>query len=156
MAFDEGVQHVPFIIRVGDELRTAQQQLAEDYDLRRNEEFAALQRNADRVMIDLAKKEGLNVGELKKAGETGIGQKFDIVGNGKEKIEIKINGKKIKERNVLSIRSNSGGIHNSSYILIGTDDGKIKVIFGSPEKYEYNPTNTEKAELIFVEQPKSK
>ena len=107
-------------------------------------------------IYDLAKKEGLNVGELKKAGETGIGQKFDIVGNGKEKIEIKINGKKIKERNVLSIRSNSGGIHNSSYILIGTDDGKIKVIFGSPEKYEYNPTNTEKAELIFVEQPKSK
>ena len=102
-------------------------------------------------IYDLAKKEGLNVGELKKAGETGIGQKFDIVGNGKEKIEIKINGKKIKERNVLSIRSNSGGIHNSSYILIGTDDGKIKVIFGSPEKYEYNPTNTEKAELIFVE-----
>jgi len=97
-----------------------------------------------------------NVGDLEDAGISGIGQKFNIVGNGKEKIEIKINGKKIKERNVLSIRSNSGGIHNSSYILIGTDDGKIKVIFGSPEKYEYNPTNTEKAELIFVEQPKSK
>ena len=107
-------------------------------------------------IYDLAKKEGLNVGELKKAGETGIGQKFNIVGNGKEKIEIKVNGKKIKERNVLSIRSNSGGIHNSSYILIGTDDGKIKVIFGSPEKYKYNSTNIEKAELIFVEQPKSK
>ena len=107
-------------------------------------------------IYDLAKKEGLNVGELKKAGETGIGQKFNIVGNRKEKIEIKINGKKIKKRNVLSIRSNSGGMHNSSYILIGTDDGKIKVIFGSPEKYEYNPTNIEKAELIFVEQPKSK
>ena len=87
---------------------------------------------------------------------SGVGQKFDIVGNGKEKIEIKINGKKIKERNVLSIRSNSNGMHNSSYILIGTDDGKIKVIFGSPKKYEYNPTNIERAELIFVEQPKSK
>ena len=107
-------------------------------------------------IYDLVKKEGLNVGDLEEAGISGIGQKFNIVGNGKEKIEIKINGKKIKERNVLSIRSNSGGIHNSSYILIGTDDGKIKVIFGSPEKYEYNPTNTEKAELIFVEQPKSK
>ena len=47
-------------------------------------------------------------------------------------------------------------MHNSSYILIGTDDGKINVIFVSPEKYEYNPTNIEKAELIFVEQPKSK
>ena len=53
-------------------------------------------------------------------------------------------------------KMNSNGMHNSSYILIGTDDGKIKVIFGSPEKYEYNPTNIEKAELIFVEQPKSK
>jgi len=61
-----------------------------------------------------------------------------------------------KKRNVVNIRSNSNGMHNSSYILIGTDDGKIKVIFGSPEKYEYNPTNIEKAELIFVEQPKSK
>ena len=107
-------------------------------------------------IYDLAKKEGLNIGDLEGAGISGIGQKFNIVGNGKEKIEIKVNGKKIKERNVLSIRSNSGGIHNSSYILIGTDDGKIKVIFGSPEKYEYNPTNIEKAELIFVEQPKSK
>ena len=107
-------------------------------------------------IYDLAKKEGLNVGKLDDAGISGVGQKFDIVGNGKEKIEIKINGKKIKERNVLSIRSNSGGMHNSSYILIGTDDGKIKVIFGSPQNYKYNPTNTEKAELIFVEQPKSK
>ena len=107
-------------------------------------------------IYDLAKKEGLNVGKLDDAGISGVGQKFDIVGNGKEKIEIKINGKKIKERNVLSIRSNSGGMHNSSYILIGTDDGKIKVIFGSPEKYKYNSTNIEKAELIFVEQPKSK
>ena len=107
-------------------------------------------------IYDLAKKEGLNVGKLDNAGISGVGQKFDIVGNGKEKIEIKINGKKIKERNVVSIRSNSGGIHNSSYILIGTDDGKIKVIFGSPEKYKYNSTNIEKAELIFVEQPKSK
>jgi len=48
-------------------------------------------------IYDLAKKEGLNVGELKKAEETGIGQKFNIVGNGKEKIEIKNNGKKIKK-----------------------------------------------------------
>jgi len=117
---------------------------------------AKVQNMTMQEMYDLAKKEGLNVGDFDEAGISGVGQKFNIVGNGKEKIEIKINGKKIKERNVLSIRSNSGGIHNSSYILIGTDDGKIKVIFGSPEKYEYNPTNTEKAELIFVEQPKSK
>ena len=119
-------------------------------------EQAKAQNMTMQEIYDLAKKEGLNVGKLDDPGISGVGQKFDIVGNGKEKIEIKINGKKIKERNVLSIRSNSGGIHNSSYILIGTDDGKIKVIFGSPKKYEYNPTNTEKAELIFVEQPKSK
>ncbi|WYL05672.1 hypothetical protein KST16_09250 [Fusobacterium vincentii] len=49
-------------------------------------------------IYDLAKKEGLNVGKLDDAGISGVGQKFDIVGNGKEKIEIKINGKKIKER----------------------------------------------------------
>ncbi|EGF11098.1 TPA: OmpH family outer membrane protein [Neisseria bacilliformis] len=42
-------------------LRSEQAKLAEDYDLRRNEEFAALQRNADRVMIDLAKKEGYDL-----------------------------------------------------------------------------------------------
>ena len=117
---------------------------------------AKVQNMTMQEMYDLAKKEGLNVGDFDEAGISGVGQKFNIVGNGKEKIEIKINGKKIKERNVLSIRSNSNGMHNSSYILIGTDDGKIKVIFGSPEKYEYNPTNIERAELIFVEQPKSK
>ncbi|MGF6147012.1 Outer membrane protein ompH [Kingella potus] len=42
-------------------LRSEQSKLAEDYDLRRNEEFAALQRNADKVMIDLAKKEGYDL-----------------------------------------------------------------------------------------------
>lgn len=42
-------------------LRSEQAKLAEDYDLRRNEEFAALQRNADHVMIDLAKKEGYDL-----------------------------------------------------------------------------------------------
>lgn len=42
-------------------LRGEQAKLAEDYDLRRNAEFAALQRNADRVMIDLAKKEGYDL-----------------------------------------------------------------------------------------------
>lgn len=42
-------------------LRSEQAKLAEDYDLRRNEKFAALQRNADRVMIDLAKKEGYDL-----------------------------------------------------------------------------------------------
>ncbi|WP_037588333.1 OmpH family outer membrane protein [Stenoxybacter acetivorans] len=35
--------------------------LAEDYNLRRNEEFASLQQNADQVIIDLAKKEGYDL-----------------------------------------------------------------------------------------------
>ena len=35
-----------------------QTELAEDYNLRRNEEFAALQQNANRVIVDLAKREG--------------------------------------------------------------------------------------------------
>ena len=43
------------------QFRKKQAELAEDYNLRRNEEFAALQRNADRVMIDLAKKEGYDL-----------------------------------------------------------------------------------------------
>lgn len=41
--------------------RRAQAELAEDYNLRRNEEFAALQQNANRVILDLAKKEGYDV-----------------------------------------------------------------------------------------------
>lgn len=35
--------------------------LAEDYNLRRNEEFASLQQNANRVIIDLARKEGYDL-----------------------------------------------------------------------------------------------
>ena len=38
--------------------RKQQAELAEDYNLRRNEEFAALQQNANRVIVDLAKREG--------------------------------------------------------------------------------------------------
>jgi len=36
--------------------RKQQAELAEDYNLRRNEEFAALQQNANRVIVDLAKR----------------------------------------------------------------------------------------------------
>ena len=38
--------------------RKEQAELAEDYNLRRNEEFAALQQNANHVIVDLAKREG--------------------------------------------------------------------------------------------------
>ncbi|OSI36000.1 OmpH family outer membrane protein [Neisseria dumasiana] len=41
--------------------RLQQAQLAEEYNLRRNEEFAALQQNANRVIVDLAKKEGYDL-----------------------------------------------------------------------------------------------
>ena len=41
--------------------RKQQAQFAEDYNLRRNEEFAALQNNANRVIVQLAKKEGYDV-----------------------------------------------------------------------------------------------
>ena len=42
----------------GQKFRKQQTELAEDYNLRRNEEFAALQQNANRVIVDLAKREG--------------------------------------------------------------------------------------------------
>ncbi|PSJ81277.1 OmpH family outer membrane protein [Neisseria iguanae] len=41
--------------------RREQAKLAEDYNLRRNEEFAALQQNANRVILELAKQEGYDV-----------------------------------------------------------------------------------------------
>ncbi|WP_339008998.1 hypothetical protein [Fusobacterium animalis] len=95
-------------------------------------------------IYNLAKNEGLNVGELKDAGITGVGKKFSISGN-----------EKIKS-NIGNIRTNSKGSHNLDYIVISTDNGNIKVIFGSPKDYNYNPKNIEKARLIFVEQPKSR
>lgn len=41
--------------------RREQAELAADYNLRRNEEFAALQNNANRVIVALAKREGYDV-----------------------------------------------------------------------------------------------
>lgn len=41
--------------------RRSQAELAQDYNLRRNEEFAALQQNANRVILELAKREGYDV-----------------------------------------------------------------------------------------------
>ncbi len=43
------------------EYRVKSVQLAEDYNLRRNEEFASLQQNANRVIVDLARKEGYDL-----------------------------------------------------------------------------------------------
>lgn len=44
-----------------ENFRKKQAQFEEDYNLRRNEEFAALQQNANRVIVNLAKKEGFDV-----------------------------------------------------------------------------------------------
>lgn len=41
--------------------RNQQAKLIEDYNLRRNEEFAALQQNANNVIINLARKEGYDL-----------------------------------------------------------------------------------------------
>ena len=43
------------------QFRKKQAELAEDYNLRRNEEFAALQQNANNVIVELAKREGYDV-----------------------------------------------------------------------------------------------
>ncbi|MCF7520997.1 OmpH family outer membrane protein [Neisseria sp. ZJ106] len=47
--------------KLAQQFRREQAQLAVDYNLRRNEEFAALQQNANQVIIELAKKEGYDV-----------------------------------------------------------------------------------------------
>ncbi len=59
----DGVQKIGFINterwrNLVQKFRKQQAELAEDYNLRRNEEFAALQQNANRVIVDLAKREG--------------------------------------------------------------------------------------------------
>lgn len=46
---------------LGRQFRTEQAQLAEDFNLRRNEEFAALQQNANKVIVGLAKREGYDL-----------------------------------------------------------------------------------------------
>ena len=46
---------------LGRQFRTEQAQLAEDFNLRRNEEFAALQQNANQVIVSLAKREGYDL-----------------------------------------------------------------------------------------------
>ena len=46
---------------LGRQFRTEQAQLAEDFNLRRNEEFAALQQNANEVIVSLAKREGYDL-----------------------------------------------------------------------------------------------
>lgn len=49
------------MLEMDQRYKEAAAQLAEDYNLRRNEEFASLQQNANRVIVDLARKEGYDL-----------------------------------------------------------------------------------------------
>ncbi|MCO6505263.1 MAG: OmpH family outer membrane protein [Snodgrassella sp.] len=49
------------MLEMDQRYKQAAAQLAEDYNLRRNEEFASLQQNANKVIIDLARKEGYDL-----------------------------------------------------------------------------------------------
>ena len=60
---------------LGRQFRTEQAQLAEDFNLRRNEEFAALQQNANKVIVNLAKREGY---DLILQDAVYVNSKFDI------------------------------------------------------------------------------
>lgn len=49
------------MLQMDEQYKTAAAELAEDYNLRRNEEFASLQQNANKVIIDMARKEGYDL-----------------------------------------------------------------------------------------------
>ena len=61
MAESEREAQAQKLIAMDQEYRVKSVQLAEDYTLRRNEEFASLQQNANRVIVDLARKEGYDL-----------------------------------------------------------------------------------------------
>ncbi len=71
-ARDEAVKRLGELVR---QFRLQQAQLAEEYNLRRNEEFAALQQNANNVIVDLAKREGY---DLILQDAVYVDSKFDI------------------------------------------------------------------------------
>lgn len=49
------------MLEMDQHYKEAAAKLAEDYNLRRNEEFASLQQNANKVIIELARKEGYDL-----------------------------------------------------------------------------------------------
>ncbi|UOO83177.1 OmpH family outer membrane protein [Uruburuella testudinis] len=55
---EAAVRHLGELVQ---QYRSQQAKLAEEYNLRRNEEFAALQQNANSVIVELAKKEGYDL-----------------------------------------------------------------------------------------------
>lgn len=56
----ERAQQVQRLLEMDAEYRREAARLAEDFNLRRNEEFASLQQKANRVIADLAHREGYN------------------------------------------------------------------------------------------------
>jgi len=113
-------------------------------ELSTDEGISKLKNNTVEELHEIAKKEGLNPTPRKNTSGTGIGEKFKIPN---------YDGKGIK---IIGIRSNSGGTHNMDYIRIDTNQGSTKVIFGDPNKYEYNMTNKEKGRIIFINENKNK
>lgn len=74
----QGAERQAAVQKLGEavqKFRLEQAQLAEEYNLRRNEEFAALQQNANRIIVELAKKEGYDL-ILQEA--VYVNSKFDI------------------------------------------------------------------------------
>lgn len=49
------------MLQMDEQYKEAAAKLAEDYNLRRNEEFASLQQNANKVIIEMARKEGYDL-----------------------------------------------------------------------------------------------
>ena len=100
-------------------------------------------------IYNLFEKERLNPKNFKDTSGTGNGGKFSIPNN-KFTILADFETDKRKMVSIGNVRTNSEGTHSSAYILFGTNDGKYKMVFGNPNDYRYNLTNTEKANIIFV------
>lgn len=74
----EGVEreeNIKKLATMEQQFRQKQSELAEDYNLRRNEEFAALQQNANRAIVALAKRDGY---DLILQDAIYVNSKFDI------------------------------------------------------------------------------
>ena len=69
---EEGIKK---LAEMEQKFRQKQSELAEDYNLRRNEEFAALQQNANRAIVTLAKRDGY---DLILQDAIYVNSKFDI------------------------------------------------------------------------------
>jgi len=127
-----------------EEMEATEGKIESIKELSTDEGISKLKNKTVEELHEIAKKEGLNPSEREDIEGTGIGEKFKIPNyDGK--------GKKI-----IGIRSDSGGTHNMDYIRIDTNQGSTKVIFGDPNKYEYNMTNKEKGRIIFINENKNK